>query len=101
MGETAGFGAELCLDAMGVLGCQVELVFSHAQQCQSKFCVLELRCLGKKITFFCLKIHNVTIWFVRDIKFIACCEAGWVTCCLHTPAFSFYSILERPCSLQP
>lgn len=88
--ETAGFGAELCMNAMGVLGYQLEPVFCHAQQHQFKLCVLELRCLGgKKKSVFCLKIHNVTIWFVRDSKLIAFCEVGWVIYCLHTPAFFF------------
>lgn len=44
--ETAGFGAELYGDAMGVLECQVELVFWHSSASPSS--VLELRCLGKK-----------------------------------------------------
>lgn len=30
--ETAGSGTELCVDAGGVLECQVELVLCHAQQ---------------------------------------------------------------------
>lgn len=54
-GETAGFGAELCVDAMGVLACQVELVFCHAQQHQSKLCVLELSWLGEKLHSFLFK----------------------------------------------
>lgn len=68
--------------------------FCHAQQHQSK-----LVCWGKKFSFLFKKPQ--CHWFVRDSKLIACCEVGWVIYCLPTPTFSFYSILERPCSIKP
>lgn len=63
---------------MGIAWCQKKLVFCHVPQHQSKMCMLELTCLGKKFTAFCLQIHAVTSWCIIHSKLIACCGIGWV-----------------------
>lgn len=73
-------------------------MFCHAQQHQSKLCVLGVELPGEKLHSFLLK-NPVTSWCVIDSELVACCEVG---CVITAPiSLLFLSVAsQKGCALS-